>query len=308
MNPGDGQVAAIEAGGTKVVCAVGRAWEDVRDGEKFVVATTTPERTVASVAAWLRQRCPEGPAAMGVAAFGPLELTTGRVGPTPKPGWAGFDWPAALRGHFPGTVVAVDTDTNGAALAEWRWGAGQDRDVVVYVTVGTGIGGGAVIGGRVLHGLIHPEIGHMRIPHDVEDPFEGICPFHRDCLEGLASGPAVEARWGRPGRLLPPDHPAWDLESRYLAAAVANLALVLSPNMVVMGGGVMAVPGLLASVRARVRDLMGGYMDSAALGEGIDRYIVEPALGPAAGVLGAFALGRDALTRRRPETGPGRPG
>lgn len=296
----DGPVAAVEAGGTKVVCAVGHTWQEVRAGEKLVVPTGTPEATVSAVAAWLRERCPDGPAGVGVASFGPLDLARGCVGPTPKPGWAGFDWPSALRRHFPRSAVSVDTDTNGAALAEWLWGAGEGLDVVVYLTVGTGIGGGAVIGGRLLHGLVHPEIGHMRIPHDPGDPFEGTCPFHGDCLEGLASGPAVQARWGVPGDRLLPDHPAWALESRYLAVAVANLTLTLSPQVIVMGGGVMAVPGLLSSVQSGVRSVLAGYISSDLLAERIDRYVVAPGLGTDSGVLGAFALGQAALGRLAP--------
>lgn len=301
MTTPDGQVAAIEAGGTKVVCGVGRSWQEVRDGEKLVVPTGAPEQTVPAVAAWLGERCAGGgPAAVGVASFGPLDLARGCVGPTPKPGWSGFDWPAALRHHYPWAAVAVDTDTNGAALAEWRWGAGEGLDVVVYLTVGTGVGGGVVTGGRVLHGLVHPEVGHMRIPHQADDPFGGTCPFHGDCLEGLACGPAVQARWGVPGDRLPPDHPAWKLESRYLAAGVTNLALIVSPQVIVMGGGVMEVPGLLASVRSEVRSLVAGYIDSPLLDDEIDRYVVAPRLGSDSGVLGAFALGREALQRSDP--------
>lgn len=290
-------MAAIEAGGTKIVCAAGRSWQEVRAGEKLVVPTARPEEAVDAFTGWLAERHPQGPDAIGVASFGPLDLAGGRVGPTPKPGWAGFDWPAALRGRFPATAVAVDTDTNGAALAEWRWGSGRGLDVVLYLTVGTGIGGGLVAGGRLLHGLVHPEMGHMRVPHDADDPFGGNCPFHGDCLEGLAAGPAVAARWGTPGDRLPPGHPAWALESRYLAAAVTNLVLVTSPQVVIMGGGVMSVPGLLPAVRAGVRALLAGYVDSPMLGEGIDRYIVGPGLGADSGVLGALALGQAVLGR-----------
>lgn len=304
MTAPDRPILAIEAGGTKVVCAAGRTWAEVRAGDKLVVPTGDPHQTLDTVAAWFGDRHPGvGPEAVGVAAFGPLDLATGKVGPTPKPGWSGFDWPAALEHRFPGTAAAVDTDTNGAAFAEWRWGAGKGLDVVVYLTVGTGIGGGVVVSGRVLHGLVHPEMGHMRVPLQADDRFAGTCPFHGSCLEGLAAGPAVEARWGRPGHRLPPDHPAWDLESRYLASAVANLVLVLSPRIVVLGGGVMAVPGLLSAVRAGVQRLLGGYVDSATLGEGIDRYVVGPGLGPDSGVVGAFALGQAAAAG-----GPGRIG
>ena len=295
MSTGTEVVAAIEAGGTKFVCAVGRTWQEVRGSRKHVVPTGSPGDTIAAVAEWLAGQPLGRPAAVGVAAFGPLDLAHGRVGPTPKPGWAGFDWRRAVRRHLPDAVVAIDTDTNGAALAEWTWGAAQGLEVAVYVTVGTGIGGGVVIRGTPLHGLVHPEMGHMRIPHDPEDPFPGICPFHGDCLEGVASGPAVEARWGKRGDQLEPGHPAWELESRYLAAAMANLALVLSPQAIVVGGGVMSVPGLLDAVRARTRDLVAGYVESELLGDGIDRFLLPPGLGPDSGVLGAFALARRSL-------------
>lgn len=295
MTDGNDVVAAIEAGGTKIVCAAGRTWQEVRASPKHVVPTGSPHDTVAAVAAWLAGQPLGPPAAVGVASFGPLDLSHGRIGPTPKPGWSGFDWRRAVKSHLPGAAFAMDTDTNGAALAEWMWGAARGLDVAVYVTVGTGIGGGVVIGGVPLHGLVHPEIGHMRIPHDPEDPFPGLCPFHGDCLEGMASGPAVEARWGRKGDQLEPGHPAWDLESRYLGAAMANLAVTLSPRAVVVGGGVMGVPGLLGAVRARTRDLVAGYVDSDLLGDGIDRFLLPPGLGPDSGVLGAFALGRRSL-------------
>jgi fructokinase len=189
--------------------------------------------------------------------------------------------------------VAFDTDVNGAALGERQWGAARGLDTFVYVTVGTGIGGGGMAGGRLLHGLVHPEMGHMRIPHDLSaDPFPGHCPFHRDCLEGLASGPAIEARWGRPARELPPDHPAWGLEAEYLAAMAVNLTTVLSPQRIVLGGGVMEQPQLFPRVRRRVRELLAGYLRSPAILEEIDRYIVPPGLGGRAGVLGALALAR----------------
>ncbi len=299
-------VAAIEAGGTKFVCAAGRSWQEVRAAEKYVVPTGRPEETLRAVTGWFDAR--HGPgriAAVGVASFGPLDLRQGRIGPTPKPGWSGFDWRAAVAGWRPDAAFGLETDTNGAGVAEWTWGAGAGSEVCVYITVGTGIGGGVVIAGRALHGLVHPEVGHMRIPHQADDPFPGVCPFHGDCLEGMASGPAVESRWGRPGRDLGPGHPAWALEGRYLAAAVTNLALTLSPQVVILGGGVMQAPGLLAAVREGTRALVAGYIDSELLGPGVDRYIVAPGLGGDSGVLGAFAAGRRALGRTDQPSAPG---
>lgn len=291
---------AVEAGGTKFVCAVGRAPEDLRAEERF--ATTTPAETIGRTAAFFRrQRRRHGPlTAIGIASFGPVDLDPsspkwGYITSTPKTGWADTDLAGEIGRALelePGGV-AFDTDVNGAAFGERQWGAAQGLDTFVYVTVGTGIGGGGMAGGRLLHGLVHPEMGHMRIPHDLSaDPFPGRCPFHRDCLEGLASGPAIEARWGKPARELPPDHPAWELEAEYLAAMAVNLTTVLSPQRIVLGGGVMEQPQLFTLVRRRVRELLAGYLRSPAILEQIDRYIVPPSLGGRAGVLGALALAR----------------
>ncbi len=291
-------VAAVEAGGTKIICAMGRSWEEVLSAEKHTVATGEPDETIRQVTSWFDGLSAAAEiAAVGVAAFGPLDLCRGRVGPTPKPGWSGFDWRAAIARWRPEAAFGFETDTNGAAMAEGAWGAGVGRQVCAYVTVGTGIGGGAIIGGEPVHGLVHPEIGHTRIPRQPGDDFAGVCPFHGDCLEGMASGPAIEVRWGRPGRDLEHDHPAWELEGRYLAVAVTNLAMTLSPEVIVMGGGVMEAPGLLDKVCRGTRDLVAGYVDSDLLGPRIDRYIVAPGLGSASGVLGAFAAGRRALGR-----------
>jgi fructokinase len=192
--------------------------------------------------------------------------------------------------------VGFDTDVNAAGLAEWRWGAARRLDSVLYLTVGTGIGGGGLVDGRLLHGLVHPEMGHIRIPHDLNaDPFPGACPFHGDCLEGLASGPAMRARWQHPAEDLPDDHPAWPLEARYLALAVVNFVCTLSPWRIVMGGGVMSHPPLLGLIRAQVVDLLNNYVRAPQLIEQIDEYIVAPALGGRAGVLGGLALAERAL-------------
>jgi fructokinase len=187
--------------------------------------------------------------------------------------------------------LALDTDVNAAALAEQRWGAGRGLGTLAYVTVGTGIGGGVVIDGHPLHGLVHPEIGHVRVPHDrARDAFAGVCPTHGDCWEGLATAPAIAARWGQAPETLPDDHPAWALEAHYLALGLANLVLMLSPQRLVLGGGVMARSQLYPLVRAGVSDLLAGYLASPALGDGLERYIVPPALGERAGVLGALLL------------------
>ncbi|MFO7536526.1 MAG: ROK family protein, partial [Chloroflexota bacterium] len=236
-------------------------------------------------------------AAIGIASFGPLDPhpdspAFGHITTTPKPGWANADLAGPIQRTF-NVPIGFDTDVNGAALSEGRWGAAQGLDTFIYFTIGTGIGGGAMVNGRLLHGLIHPEMGHMRLPHDWEtDPYPGRCPFHGDCLEGMASGPAIGDRWGRPGHELPADHPAWALQANYLALALHNLICILSPQRIILGGGVMDQPHLLPLVRRRVQELLNGYVQSPAILEQIDRYIVPPGLGPQAGVLGAIALAR----------------
>jgi fructokinase len=284
----------IEAGGTKFVCAIGTGPGDVR--AVTWCPTTTPEETLARTIAFFADHTSRTPlAAIGVAAFGPLDLDPGSsafgsVTTTPKPGWAGTRLTEVLRLAL-GLPVAIDTDVNAAALAEHRWGAARGLDTFVYLTVGTGIGGGGLVGSRLLHGLVHPEMGHIRVPLDRgEDPFEGSCPYHGDCLEGLASGHALAKRWGQPAEALAPDHPAWALEARYLALGLVSVICILSPRRIVIGGGVMRRSVLLPLVRRGVVALLNGYVRSPAILTQIDDYIVLPALGADAGVLGAIAL------------------
>lgn len=287
-------MGGIEIGGSKTVCAIGTRPDDVRAATQ--ITNTTPEETLGLAIQFFRAQAPVG--ALGVASFGPLDLdpaspTAGFITATPKPGWSGADVAGPFRRAL-AVPVALDTDVNGAALGEWRWGAGAGCDPVVYVTVGTGIGGGAVVGGRRLHGLVHPEMGHMRIPREPADPFPGACPFHGDCLEGLASGAAIRARRGLPGEALADDDPVWALEARYLALGLVNVVTVLSPQRIIVGGGVMRQPALLARVRADVRGILAGYVRAPALVDAIERFIVPPALGERAGVLGALALAQSA--------------
>lgn len=291
-------VGAVETGGTKVVCAIGTGPADVRAAVEF--PTTTPAATLDCAIDFFRAHTPRGSlGAVGIAAFGPLDLdptsaTYGSITTTPKPGWAGADLVGTLRPAL-GTPVAIDTDVNAAAVGEHRWGAARGLDTFVYLSVGTGIGGGALVEGRPLHGLVHPEMGHIRVPHDRDaDPFSGACPYHGDCLEGLASAPAVVQRWGQRPEALPPDHPAWALEAYYLALGVVSVISILSPRRVVMGGGLLRQSSLLPLVRTKVLSLLNGYVPSAAIGRRIDDYVVAPVLGVRAGVLGALALAQDA--------------
>jgi len=281
---------AIEAGGTKFVCAVGTGPDDLR--AELRIPTSTPAATIAAALAFFREQAARGRpiAALGVGSFGPVELdlaspSWGHITSTPKPGWAGTDLAGEL-GRGLGVPVAFETDVNAAALGEGRWGAAAGLDDFVYVTVGTGIGGGVVAGGRLVHGRQHPEIGHLRVRREhAADPFPGCCPFHRDCLEGLAAGPAIAARWGKPAEELPADHPAWPLEARYLAELAATLALVLSPRKILFGGGVLQQPQLLPLIRQHLPELLAGYLEAPE--------IAPPALGSRAGLLGALALAED---------------
>ncbi len=281
----------IEAGGTKIVCAVGAGPDDLRAETRF--PTTAPNETIGHCLDFFRQ-FPDL-AAIGIAAFGPLDpnpqsATFGYITSTPKLGWANTDVAGPIQRAL-NIPVAFDTDVNGAALGEWQWGAARGLDTFIYLTIGTGIGGGAMVGGQLAHGLIHPEMGHIHIAHDTRrDPFPGSCPFHGDCLEGLAAGPAMEKRWGQKAESLPFHHPAWDLEAHYIGLALMTYICTLSPQRLILGGGVMAQSRLFPLVRAETQKLLNGYVQSPAILEKIDEYIVPPALGARAGVLGAIAL------------------
>jgi fructokinase len=264
--------------------------------------TTTPEETLGKAAAYFQaQQEKHGPlTAIGIAAFGPLDpnpesATFGHITTTPKPYWANADVVGAMK-QVIDAPVGFDTDVNGAALAEHRWGAAQDVDNLIYLTIGTGIGGGVLVNGRLVHGLIHPELGHISLPHDWQrDPYQGRCPYHGDCLEGMAAGPAIGERWQLPAYELPADHPAWALEAHYLALALRTFICTLSPQRIVLGGGVMEQPQLFPLVRQKTVEYLNGYVQSPAILEEIDGYIVPPGLGNRAGVLGALALGMAAL-------------
>jgi fructokinase len=283
----------IEAGGTKFVCGFGTAPGDLTTAR---FPTTSPGETLAHVIGFLKHV--PGLRAVGIGSFGPVDLdrhspTFGHITSTPKPGWANCNLAGTVEQAL-GVPVGFDTDVNAAALGEAEWGAGQGLSDLLYLTVGTGIGGGAIVGGRVMHGLVHPEMGHIRIPRDSSrDPYPGTCPYHGDCLEGLACGPAMKERWGAPAEELPPDHAAWALEAHYLALAVSNLALTLSPQRIVLGGGVMQ-PHLFAPIRHEFLRLLNGYVRHPALIQRMEEYIVPPKLGGQAGILGALVLARGA--------------
>ena len=281
----------IEAGGTKFVCAVGSGPQDLR--EIIRIPTTTPSETIGHVIDFFNRH--KGLSAIGIASFGPVDLylnspTYGYITSTPKPGWAFTDL-AGIIGRTLKVHIGFDTDVNGAGLGEHRWGAAQGLDNFIYLTIGTGIGGGGMINGKLMHGLVHPEMGHIRIPHDRQaDPYRGHCPFHEDCFEGLAGGLALEERWGQPAELLPANHPAWLLEAHYISLALNNYICTLSPQKVILGGGVMERPQLFPLVRLNIQQLLNEYVRAKEIMKDIENYIVPPRLGKQAGVLGAIAL------------------
>lgn len=289
----------IEGGGTKFVCAVGTGGGEILAETRY--PTTTPDETLARAVDFFKgQTQTLGPlAAIGVASFGPLDprpasVRFGRILQTPKPGWTNADIVGPLRAAFD-VPIAFDTDVNGAALGEWRWGAAQGLDTFIYLTVGTGIGGGCLINGQLVHGLLHPEMGHIPLPRDPAlDPFEGSCPFHGDCFEGLASGPAMEKRWRQKAETLPPEHPAWELEAGYIALALRSFICTLSPQRIILGGGVMQQAQLMPLIQLKTQATLNAYVQSPGILEHIDAYIVPPALGGKAGVLGAIALAESA--------------
>lgn len=292
--------AGIEAGGTKFVCAVGTSPDDLRAETRF--PTTTPEETLNNAVQFFREQEQRfGPiAAIGVAAFGPIDpnpksSSYGYITSTPKPGWRDYNLMGKLKSEF-SVPAGFDTDVNVAAYGEWRYGAGRGKDLVLYITVGTGVGGGIIVNGEMLHGLIHPEIGHMLLPQDKSrDPFAGSCPFHGNCLEGLANGPALHKRWGIPAENLPADHPAWALEVEYLSTAVSNLICILSPEIIILGGGVLSNKFLFPMIRNRVETLLNGYVQTAHLANHFENYIVPPGLQNRSGVIGSIALAEKVL-------------
>ncbi|MGI8961613.1 MAG: ROK family protein [Bryobacteraceae bacterium] len=291
----------IEAGGTKFVCGIGSGPEDLEIAQ---FPTTSPATTLSNVSTFFREHGGSELKAIGIGSFGPVDLNPaspsfGHITSTPKLGWQNYDLAGNIAREL-GIVVAFDTDVNAAALGEARWGAGRGLPDFIYLTIGTGIGGGALVNGQLVHGLVHAEMGHLRIPHDLlRDPYSGWCPYHGDCLEGLASGPAMEARWGVPARELAPTHPGWALEAHYLALGLVNLAVAFSPQRILLGGGVMQQPHLFGLIRDEFARLLNGYVQHSEIIEHLDRYIMPPQLGGRAGVLGSLILAERELYGRR---------
>jgi fructokinase len=284
----------IEAGGTKIVCMIASGPQKILAETSF--PTTTPDETIARMIIFFRQHMKEFELeGLGVGSFGPLDLnpgsrTHGYITTTPKPGWRNVDLLGQLRNAL-NLRVAIDTDVNAAALGEYMWGNGQGMDPFVYYTIGTGIGMGCRMNNFLMHGLTHPEGGHMLLHRNPLDSYDGCCPYHKDCFESLASGPSLEKRWGQKGETLPVDHPAWELEAYYIAQALANTILMLSPRRIVLGGGVMHQKQLFPMIRKNVVEMLNGYVQSSTiLTNHIEDYIVPAKLGNHAGVLGSVAL------------------
>ncbi|GIP24289.1 ROK family protein [Paenibacillus sp. J22TS3] len=288
------RIGAIEAGGTKFVCGVGSEEGIIEDSVSF--PTRHPEETLEQAISYFQDKQVE---AIGVGSFGPIDIdpassTYGYVTTTPKPGWANYDFIGRLKREF-AVPYGWDTDVNAAALAEAKWGAAKGLDSCVYYTIGTGVGVGVYAEGRLVHGLVHPEGGHVLVRRHPKDTFGGHCPFHGDCLEGMAAGPALEARWKVKGHELPEGHPAWEMEAYYIAQAVTSTILMLSPKKVILGGGVMQQAHLFKMIRSEVQRNLNGYVSSDTILKQIDTYIVPPGLGSKAGLAGALALGLEAV-------------
>jgi fructokinase len=298
-------VGAIEGGGTKYVCAVGTGPGTGMTARTEFPTGSDPAALLAKVVDWFREqeRLHGRLNAIGFASFGPVDLHHGWITSTPKPGWKDTDVLAPLRAAFPGIPLAFDTDTNGAALGEHTWGNALGVDDFVYITMGTGIGAGILANGTLVHGLVHPEVGHLLLPTLPEDTFEGACPYHGRCWEGLCSGPAIRKRTGIPAADLPADHPAWDAVTRYVGFALAHLVLTLSPKRIVVGGSIrkggrMGEGEFFRRVRGHLQASLNGYVVADLLkGEAIRDFVVPPGLGDDAGVCGAMALAKAAIAR-----------
>ncbi len=284
---------ALEAGGTKMVCAIGDEKGNILEQAKF--PTTEPSETMESITGYFKDK---EIAALGVACFGPIDLdksskTYGYITSTPKTAWKNFDIVGCLKDAL-GIPIGFDTDVNGSLLGEVTFGCAKELSDALYLTIGTGIGGGVMTNGRLLHGMLHPELGHIRIGKRAYDRGESVCPFHDDCLEGLASGPSIEKRWGKKAIELAGINEVWELEADYLATALVNYCLTLSPKKIILGGGVMHQEQLFCLIRNKFKEKMAGYIVTKEL-EDIDNYIVPASLNDDQGILGAIKLAMDSL-------------
>lgn len=283
-------LGAIEAGGTKFVCAVGDETGAIIAREQ--IPTTIPEETIPKVIEFFKQYPVK---AIGIGSFGPVDVNQespayGSITSTPKPGWKDYPFVQTIKEAF-AVPVGFNTDVNAAALGEATFGAAEGLDSCLYITVGTGIGAGALVQGKLLQGLSHPEMGHILVRRHREDHYQGKCPYHSDCLEGLAAGPAIEARWGAKGVDLVERNEVWDMEGYYLAQALMQYVLILSPKKIILGGGVMHQKQVFHSIYKYLKELLNDYVTLPEL----EHYIVSPGLGDNAGITGSLLLAQQAL-------------
>ena len=287
------RLGGLEARGSKMICAVGT--EDGVLLDQTIIPTRGPKETMEDVIAYFRDKEIE---ALGIASFGPVDIhknsdTYGYILDTPKEAWQHFNLLGTIRDALQ-VPVELETDMNGACLGELTFGCAKGLDSVVYVSIGTGIGAGIAVNGQLLHGMIHPEAGHMLLRRHPRDGYEGSCPFHATCFEGLASGPAIEERWGRPAEELHNNATVWEMESHYIAQAMVNLILIMSPRAIILGGGVMKNEALFPMIRKRVKKILNGYLNTDEM-EDLDKYIVPASLKGNQGVMGCIELARRAL-------------
>ena len=286
-------IGALEAGGTKMVCAIGK--EDGTILEQVSIPTTTPEETIPKLIEYFKDKEIE---ALGVAAFGPVDVkpeseTYGYILDTPKLAWRHKDLLGRLKAELK-VPMGLDTDVNGSCLGEVTYGCARGLDSVIYITIGTGVGVGVCINGKLLHGMLHPEGGHILLARHEDDPTGGICPYHKNCLEGFASGPSIEARWGKKAVELVDRPEVWEMESYYIAQALVDYIMLLSPRKIILGGGVMHQEQLFPMIRQKVREMLNGYIKTKEL-EDMDSYIVPASLHDDQGIMGCIKLGLNAL-------------
>lgn len=290
-------IGALEAGGTKMVCAIGNEYGEIK--KRVVIPTAAPEDTIPELLSFFNENKIE---ALGIGCFGPLNLDKsskkyGMISSTPKKTWRNYP----IKDVFAEALnvpVVLDTDVNAAALGEAVWGAGEKDSVILYITIGTGVGVGVCLNGKLLHGLVHPEAGHILLMRKETDSYEGSCPFHKNCMEGLVSGPAMEGRWGTKAELLADRKEVWELEADYIGQALADFVLTYSPNRIILGGGVMHQEQLYPMIRRKTKEYLNGYIVHPMLEERLDAYIVAPALGDHAGIKGALKLAIEELSIR----------
>ncbi|MDE7179152.1 MAG: ROK family protein [Lachnospiraceae bacterium] len=288
-------LGALEAGGTKMMCAIGN--ENGEITEQVSIPTQTPEITIPQLLAFFEGKKIE---ALGIGCFGPIDVdrnseTYGYITTTPKLPWQNFNIVGVFRDKL-GIPVGFDTDVNGSALGEYTWGIGKGLHSCIYITIGTGVGVGAIVDGRLVHGMMHPEGGHIllqKLPHDT---YEGFCPFHKNCMEGLAAGPAIEGRWGKKAVELADRMEVWEMEAAYIAQALVDYVMLLSPQRIILGGGVMHQTQLLPLIREKFRELLNGYIRTKEL-EDLENYIVVQSLDDKQGIMGALKLGMMELER-----------